>query len=59
MSNNINPLKLSSFLMSFISPHMIYYKNYTLLITEIPLAVTSILVHWNINREVLYIDKMY
>jgi len=61
MSSIINyylryPTRISSLILICNIPYTIYVTNYNILITQIPVGITSILLHWNINTKIVYLD---
>lgn len=53
------PCKLSSILLLCNVPYTIYVRNYTILWTQIPVGVTSILLHHNIYRKIRLTDNVF
>ena len=53
------PCKVSSILLLCNVPYTIYVKNYTILWTQIPVGITSILLHHNIYRKIRLMDNVF
>ena len=53
-----NPLHLSSIILNIMIPINIYRKNYELIISEIPVGITSILLHHNLVDNISTLDRI-